>query len=68
MAVFWDVSPCSLVGTDRRFRGVDDGGIKLLRNVGQYPQTTRHNIIEDGHFISFILFSVIRLLHILGDV
>jgi hypothetical protein len=21
MAVFWDVAPCSLVGTDRRFKG-----------------------------------------------
>jgi hypothetical protein len=37
MAVFWDVAPCSLVDTDRRFRGAyylyhqsHDGGSKLL--------------------------------------
>jgi hypothetical protein len=41
IAVFWDVAPCSLVGTDRRFRGAycfhhqdddhpDDGSSKIL--------------------------------------
>jgi hypothetical protein len=33
MAVFWDVSPCSLVDTDRRFRHV-----YCLGNVGKYLQ------------------------------
>jgi hypothetical protein len=43
MAVFWDVAPCSLVDTDRHFRGAyclqhrtDNGGSKVLWNVGQY--------------------------------
>jgi hypothetical protein len=27
---FWDVAPCSLVETDRHFRGPDDGGSKHL--------------------------------------
>jgi hypothetical protein len=56
MAVFWDVVPCSLVGTDRRIRGAyylhyrpDDGDSKLLLIVGQYLQTTRRNIPEDSH-------------------
>jgi hypothetical protein len=37
MAVFWDVAPCSMVDIDRSFRGAhrpDDGGSKLLWNVG----------------------------------
>jgi hypothetical protein len=49
MAVFWDVAPCSLVGTDRRFRGV----------------TARRNIPEDSHLHTYRrenLKSHIRLL------
>jgi hypothetical protein len=42
MTVFWDVAPCRLVETYRRFRGAcliaftDDGGSKHLWNVGQF--------------------------------
>jgi hypothetical protein len=44
--VFWVVAPCSLVDTDRLFRGAychcpDDGGSKFLWDVGQYlPEYT----------------------------
>jgi succinate dehydrogenase/fumarate reductase cytochrome b subunit len=40
MTVFWDVAPCSLVETDKRFRGACclhhqvNGGRKHLWNVG----------------------------------
>jgi hypothetical protein len=37
MAIIWEVAPCSLIDTDRRFRGTyclhyspDDGGSKLF--------------------------------------
>jgi hypothetical protein len=30
MTVLWDVALCSLVDTDQRFRGADDGGCKHL--------------------------------------
>jgi hypothetical protein len=42
MAVFWDIAPCSLVHTDRRFRGTycfHDQGIpyrRPLKGVGLY--------------------------------
>jgi hypothetical protein len=52
MAVFWDAIPCSTVVVDRRFRVFsvhnqgDDGGSKLLWNVGQYlpHYTLRHSV------------------------
>jgi hypothetical protein len=56
MAVFWDVAPCSLVGIDRPFKGAycllyhsgksDDGGSKLLWNVGQYLPDSHLRIIS----------------------
>jgi hypothetical protein len=48
MTVFWDVMPCSLVDTDRRFRGA----VSIIRasatSVNIY-QSTRLNIAEDSH-------------------
>jgi hypothetical protein len=46
-AVFWDAAPCSVVNIDRCFREAycpDDGGSKILQNVGEYlPEyTTQH--------------------------
>jgi hypothetical protein len=41
--VFWDVAPCNLTETDRRFRrvsitgAINDGGSKNPGNVGQFP-------------------------------
>jgi hypothetical protein len=57
MTVFWDGMPCSLVETDRRFRGAycmyhrrpDDEGSKHLWNVNQFPTDARRNILEDSH-------------------
>jgi hypothetical protein len=36
MAVFWDVEPCSLANTDRRFRGPS-----CLLHQGSLPRVTR---------------------------
>lgn len=50
--IFWDVTPCTLVETYRRFRGtfcfhhrLDDVSSKRLRNVSQFlaDYTARHN-------------------------
>jgi hypothetical protein len=51
MTAFWDITPCSLVETDRRFRGgycPADEGSKHLWNVN-FHETTRRNITEDSH-------------------
>jgi hypothetical protein len=34
MAVLWDVAPCTVVETDRRFRGNDDGGQRWPISTG----------------------------------
>jgi hypothetical protein len=51
MTVFWDVAPCSLVETDRRFRGVyrlHHQGDKHLWKVGPFLLDWS-NIPEDSH-------------------
>jgi hypothetical protein len=69
-AVFWVVAPCSLVHTDRRFRGAyclhdqddessDDESGKLLRNVGQFlpDYTMQHPRRQPSSF--YISFSTV---------
>jgi hypothetical protein len=60
MTVLWNVASCSLVDTDRRFRGVycihhqgDDGGSKHVQIVGEY-QTTRRDTSKDLSHLSKI--------------
>jgi hypothetical protein len=69
MAVFWDVAPCSLVDTDRRFRGAyclhHQGLITLMMDavsssetlVNIY-QTTRSNFSEDSHLYKCLFLFV----------
>jgi hypothetical protein len=56
--VFWDVVPCRLVLTDRRFRGVycphhQDGDFLMMKAESTYKmpvnfyETTRRNVLED---------------------
>jgi hypothetical protein len=63
--VFWDVAPCSLLETDRRFRGsccLDHQGA-MMEAVNTYEtsvsfyQTSRRNIPEDSNLHNnFILY------------
>jgi hypothetical protein len=58
MTIFWDIAPCSLVETDRRFRGAyclhyqNDEMMEAVRTSQKtinFYQTTRRNIPEDSH-------------------
>jgi hypothetical protein len=64
MAVFWVVVRFSLVEVYRRFRGAccfhnqgddepDDGGRNTYETLN-FDQTTRRNILEDSHLLSFL--------------
>jgi hypothetical protein len=45
---FWNVMPCSLVHSYRRFFYPEDGGIRFFRNVGVSQITMRHIIETDN--------------------
>jgi hypothetical protein len=56
MTVFWNVARCSLVETDRRFRGAyclhhlpDDGAVRASPRLVNFYETTPRNIPEDCH-------------------
>jgi hypothetical protein len=56
ITVFWDVMPCSLVKTDRRFRAAYCPAIALMMEAVSTSETsaiisriTRRNIPEDSH-------------------
>jgi hypothetical protein len=60
MAVFWDVAPCSLINSDRRFRGtyflhpmLNTLMMEAVSSSETLVRSTkpRCNIPEDSHFI-----------------
>jgi hypothetical protein len=77
IAVLWHVAPCSLVDTDRRFRRAyclhhqgddpDDGGNKLLCNVGQYlPDYTVSHLQSWNYTRIGLTLTEIKLALLLG--
>jgi hypothetical protein len=56
MAASWNITPCSLIRVDRRFRGVyilnhqgdrpDDGGLKHRSQIDNEERVYRHNVIK----------------------
>jgi hypothetical protein len=59
MSVFWDVTPCSLVETNRRFTCAyclhrpGDKAVRTSETSVSFYQTSRRNIPEDRHLTSF---------------
>jgi hypothetical protein len=53
MTIFWDVAPCSVVETDRRFRGAIAFVMEIVsisETSLNFYQTTWRNIPEDSNF------------------
>lgn len=57
-AVFWDVRPCSLVGTCRKFRGTNHPVLQKMMAVGSsetqanYYQSAKHHLLENNIFLT----------------
>jgi hypothetical protein len=66
MADFWDVAPCGLLGTDRRFRGAyclrsfdpDNTRNKHLLNVSQHvpEHMAQHNLRQPCSEFTFVVY------------
>jgi hypothetical protein len=57
MAIFWDVAPCSLVDTDKCFRGAYF--LHHQGDVGQYlPDYTTHNPRRQPYVVTLVTFNL----------